>query len=400
MFGDRPMEFEALKHRDLIRVWIKNGKKGFFKVTWDDNVNPPFGPYFIDKDAVTANAADIRTKLEALVDEAINDPEAILGPLLKDLAKAGRELYDTLFGKDPDHPGRALMIKRWLEGKPQPLRLNFIVDGYVHIPWSLIFGGDHDRIPNDSVDIAHFSDFWCLKYLLTCTYKGLDPITAENGQNANAFRLLPILHQSEIELSQKSVPPSETEDFNGIIKRFGFGKEKISSLEALSKAWTKSLGLNKILFFYCHAHGTRLEISESESIEPYQFKSKLQFPDDHRVNCAALTFLNGCSTAVGDDAKGFIEATTREGFCGFIGTETDIPNVYALRFGAAFIKCMLETGWSVLDVVDAMRRAHWPLSLLYQIYGSPTFRVAREPATRWSAPLVNFSRGPIGEKQI
>ena len=110
---------------------------------------------------------------------------------------------------------------------------------------------------------------------------------------------------------------------------------------------------------------------------------------------------HGCSTAVGGDNKGFIEAMTREGFCGFIGTETDIPNIFAFRFGAAFLHYMLETGWPVLDVVNTMRREHWPLSLLYQIYASPTFRIPRDVVvSTWPASTSNFSLGPLGAKSI
>ena len=381
-------------HRTAIRVWIKKADGGQFKVVWDDIESTNLAPYNINEEAVIADATAVREKLDRLVDAIMADQAAPLGPLLKDVARAGRELYDDLF---MDEGEAAVKAREWFEEQNQPIRLTFVVDTYVHVPWGLIFDGNPDDIPEGSTDMADYSDFWCIKYLVSCAYKNLDPTTVANIKRQREFRLLPIVHPDEFNASRLYVSAEEAEVVEKILTRFN----AISDIRGLVRAWTDALGVNKILFFYCHGNGTRLAISSTESISSYELMKKLRFPSRQRVKCAALTFLNGCSTAVGEDKKGFIEAMTREGFCGFIGTEADIPNVYALRFGVAFLHCMLETGWSVLDVVDTMRRAHWPLSLLYQIYGSPSFRIHRETVAG-TAPIqtFNFSRGPIGARPI
>jgi hypothetical protein len=114
-------------------------------------------------------------------------------------------------------------------------------------------------------------------------------------------------------------------------------------------------------------------------------------------NWTALGILNGCSTAVGKDCQSFIEALSRDGFCGFLGTESEIPNVFALRFGSAFLNRLLVSGHPLVQVVDELRREHWPLSLLYGLYGYPLLQIV--PSAGGTAIIgcpANFSRGPLG----
>jgi hypothetical protein len=394
------MLYSPLERRRSLTVEIKDGDRGFFKVVWRQSEFPPFESYTIDEDTIRKDAANIRKRLDVLVDTLMANPAAPCGKQLKELARAGHELYHTLFYGERGSEIDPEKIRAWLQGKTEPHRLLVVVDAYVHVPWGLVFDSDPELIPDDATDISSYKDFWCLKFLLSCNYRGLDPSTAEYGERSNDFWLVPVLHKAEYETSKWKPDDPEGVAFDNVLQKYGGG---ISDVESLKNAWILTAQANKILFFYCHANGTTLAISSSESISSDDLKRKLRPQNGKLSNSAALVFLNGCSTAVGKgDSKGFIEATTREGFCGFIGTETDIPNVYALRFGAAFIHGMLDTGWPVLDMMDAMRRSHWPLSLLYQIYGSSTFRVARSPAAAtWpSNAMPNFSLGPIGAKSL
>ena len=394
------MPFSPLENRRYLGLEIKNGDKGSFKVVWQQSEYPPFQPYIIDEEMVRKDAEEIRRRLDQLVDAVMKDPSAPFGAQLKELARAGRELYNDLFEGELGSQADPKAVRNWLREKVEPHRLYVVVDSYVHVPWGLVFDGHPEQIPDGASDIDSFKDFWCLKFLLGSTYKGLDPSTAAQGERSNACRLVPVVHKEEYELSKWKDDDPEGLTFGKILEEHG---GCISDLKGLVNAWSTATQVNKILFFYCHANGTTLAINSTESISSEDLKRKLRSQESRRGASVALTFLNGCSTAVGKgDSKGFIEATTREGFCGFIGTETDIPNVYALRFGAAFVHGLLVTGWPVLDVMDAMRKLHWPLSLLYQIYGSSTFRVVRpKVAADWpTASTPNFSHGPIGAKSL
>lgn len=64
------------------------------------------------------------------------------------------------------------------------------------------------------------------------------------------------------------------------------------------------------------------------------------------------------------------------GFCGFIGTEAEVPDLFALRFGLAFLYHFLLEGVPVYLTMDRLRREHWP-SLLYSTYCYPMLRVSK-----------------------
>ena len=114
-----------------------------------------------------------------------------------------------------------------------------------------------------------------------------------------------------------------------------------------------------------------------------------------------IVFLNGCHTAVGDPGGGFLEATGGSGFCGFIGTETGIPDVFALRFGSAFL-CQILRGGTVTEVMSALRAAHWPLSLVYGTYCAEIQLTPNAGVTKIKLPVEpsNFATCGVGADRM
>lgn len=391
------MDCSRITPRPPIRVEIENGDKGRLKVVWDDTESQ-FYPYQIDAETVEAEANKIRKKLAALVRASMEEPLAPYGPLIKDIARAGKDLYDALFTDAGPSEQDVRKVLRWFDGLRSPHRIFFRVDGFIHIPWHLIYDADPEQLPEDEAeDLSVYKSFWCLKYLVSCMYSGITP--QSESADVTSFRLLPVLHKAVYELASKHLPEEEKKELLNLFKEFGM---EIFSRKSLIDAWTSVGNLNRVLFFFCHANGTTLALSESEEdpISLVEFKKKLRFVEG-ATNAVSLTFLNGCSTAAGKATQGFIEATSRPGHCGFIGTETEIPNVYALRFGTAFLRCLGQTGWSLFEVMDAMRHLHWPLSLIYGLYAHAGFKVTRNSeATIWTTRPANFSRGPIGAEPL
>jgi hypothetical protein len=105
-------------------------------------------------------------------------------------------------------------------------------------------------------------------------------------------------------------------------------------------------------------------------------------------------FLNGCHTAVGE----FLEATGGDGFCGFIGTETVVPYLFAHRFGAALMS-LLYSGHPLISIMDRLREQHWPLSLVYGLYAYPALRL--DPGFTVPVPSTdNYSKMAVGNKMV
>src|SRR5204863_10056483 len=117
-----------------------------------------------------------------------------------------------------------------------------------------------------------------------------------------------------------------------------------------------------------------------------------------------VVFLNGCSTATGHPDGAFLEATGQPGMCGFIGTETVVPDVFALRFSLSFLSQFLQGGRSVSDIMHELWVRHFPLSLVYSIYTYPLLQVERQAAVQ-PAPATpqddeNFSFGTLGSATL
>jgi hypothetical protein len=315
--------------------------------------------------------------------------------ILRDLAFEGRGLYRALFRSIDEYNTIPLAVQKWLSDIGEPCRIDVTVDGFIHVPWGLIFEGDPSQLPANAegVYVTGYDGFWCLKYLLACMYHRITPRAGRR-----TFRLFPVFHEKEFSVASKQIPPDELTALNNLFGAYG---KALHDRRDLLDAWRSAGDSNRILFFYCHANGRMLALNESDLISTYDFQGDLDYAND-APNAIALTFLNGCSTAVVEERKGFLEATSQRGFCGFIGTETKVPNVYALRFGAALVQCFLESGWSLVDVMDAMRRLHWPLSLVYGLYGYSELRAARDPeAAQWPPSAIpNFSLGPMGASRV
>ena len=96
-----------------------------------------------------------------------------------------------------------------------------------------------------------------------------------------------------------------------------------------------------------------------------------------------------------------MEATARTGYCGFIGTEAKIPDVFALRFANAFLTRLIYSGKKAITVMNELRGDFWPLSLAYNLSCQPDFRfVPKEEDSIPALPLPDFSRDPIGSEKV
>jgi hypothetical protein len=115
-----------------------------------------------------------------------------------------------------------------------------------------------------------------------------------------------------------------------------------------------------------------------------------------------LVFLNGCHTAIGSAKEGgFLQATAYGGFCGFVGTEAEVPDVFALRFANAFLSQLLYTGSRAIDAMNKTRRDYWPLSLVYNLSCHPDFRFNPRGVTPPDLlPPPDFSKDAIGSDKV
>ena len=144
-----------------------------------------------------------------------------------------------------------------------------------------------------------------------------------------------------------------------------------------------------------------------------QFNSELpvsSFQDTFRkrpdTRSASICILNGCRTLAPDEGasdsdealredrwpSGFRRATRLPGFYGFIGTETEVLNVWACLYGSQLLSLLSVDGLSLDEAFELLKhdKTTFPTNLVYTCCAQRDFRVSavalQKPEVRRSAP--------------
>ena len=103
------------------------------------------------------------------------------------------------------------------------------------------------------------------------------------------------------------------------------GSASVTSSEALLEAWRKTEAHLGLLYLFGHANARTMGFSINDTMDVIAFKNSLK---KSKGSPRCLVFLNGCYTSNPELESGtFLEATGRQGFCGYIGAETEVPGV-------------------------------------------------------------------------
>lgn len=375
--------------------------EGGLSVVWEQD-QEGFDRYFPNEDLVLFAASEVREVLRAFVDDHLTKQGKNSRELLKTLASRGADLRNALFeDKDSGHLNTA-EIQDWLIRQPLGQRIAIRMDVPCHLPWSLVYMGDPKNLNEGESSIRSLKDFWCLRFSLSTVYSRKKPTDLENPRSRDGFKFLPILDKTEYEKSTGTLTDKEKSLWEDLLKH---SEPIVHSEDDCFNTWKSISGDNSLLYFYTHSDGTRLKLDDEKTINVPEFARRFTRPVknyDGTANTYCLTFLNGCSSAVGEGGNSFLLATATKGFCGFIGTEAPIPTRYAFRFGMAFLSHLLDGGKPPHEIIDKLRREHWPLSLVYGNYCQPKFVV--EPAPKPAYPCcltdVNYSTEFVGDETM
>ncbi len=383
------MYTETLMASDLVEV-VMTLEGSQIKTVWHQG-EAKFFPYTIDVGLLRRMGAAARSALKRLVTATRQNDAREMDRALLDVARAGRDLYDALFTSDGAGQAEADDVVHWLTGRAD-IRITFSVDPRIHIPFGLIFDGE---LGTGNSDYTNPDEYWCSKYRVATVYSRLTPSGLDSTPDARQFRLLLALNESVITDVLGAVTPEEQEAWTQMT---GAPSQIVRNSQDLINTWKNNNSEIGILYFLCHANGTRLSFSDDDELGMDQIHLKLKNNRSfNRPPC--LIVLNGCSTAVGSEDGGFLEAAGSSGFCGFVGTETAVPDVFAFRFGHELIARLLQNGETVADTLAHLRRAHWPLSLVYGLYAYPLLQV-NVLKRSFTAPCINYSDGPLGTREI
>jgi hypothetical protein len=396
----------------LVEIEIVEKDRTKFRVVWR-RYGVPYKPYLIESGDMQTASSEIRVQLAALVSNALERDQALATrdtlnaavafkneqDLMKRLVRHCKNLYSALFETANDSGASQSYVDKYiraeLEKESSSKSICFLVPPRVSIPWGLLYEGVLTSDP-DPTKPEDFSGFWCLKHQVATIFDALvSPIDFVVTYETEKFHLVWGGDNAEFTKAKRAIKGygAERKMVAQLLRHYG---KPATGSTSLVQAWTENQARLGLLYLFCHADARTLGFSVADTMSVVDFRHGLK---KSAASPRCLVFLNGCFTTNPDENGTFLEATGRDGFCGYIGAETEVPALFAFRFGLAF-KSLLYRGVEVVDAMGQLRRQHWPLSLIYGLYAFPHLRLEAHPTFgSMSLPIdVNYSHGPLGEK--
>jgi hypothetical protein len=361
--------------------------------------------YHVQARRLTDAAKGVRACLEDLITSAMNRCKAkepmTVGLELKRLAEAGHALRNAIFFSVPGPPDEGPAEKTRKEWFPNlgEVAMHVRVTQEIYIPWGLAYEGDPALLSEDpeEISIDKFSDFWCLKYHVSTLYNRIPDSVVRKPRATHEAQIVKLINEGAWTKAFEQVSGPEQRLVAAM-----FTGSSICSTSEFREVWVKGNRNMEtdLLYFFGHANGAALEFKKGDVLTLKLLPNDLRRspPKEHP---ACLVFLNGCHTAIGcDELGGFMEATAYGGYCGFVGTEAKVPDVFALRFANAFLGELLYTGKKAIQVMDKIRLDYWPLSLAYNLSCHPDFRFIAKDVSAPPMPDPDCWKDVIGSERV
>lgn len=373
----------VLKPRDLL-LWIENTGTNYTLRILDKvpmRATLPLTPMDLDN-AVT----QARQALQSIVDLDLGGkvfqtvtkiPAPAREQAMPILAKAGYLLFQELF-YHPNADAQTRKMGDYLRNRAltETLKIQIVSDSMM-LPWSLLY-------MEDTLDINNIKpeSFLGLKHIVEHIpfQEGTGYSEKINSQPRLTISLnlnteidqqmhFPLI-QNQLDYWQKKQPQAGLE----IIKRTS-GNDVMS---ALANAATT----DQIMYFYCHAetaefaqggaNASQLQFGKGQSLTLSDLKAFA--PTKTRLGTLPLVFINACESAQLSPLfyNGFMPYLVDKGARGMIGSECQIPALFAMEWSFKFFDRLLA-GDAIGQIFLDLRRDYFfnsnnPLGLLYALY--------------------------------
>jgi len=358
-----------------VRVDITTPEDNQLKVVWNDP-EAPWGAYLINRALVEDCAKKVRSALDSMVDQALKGASAGDGGTLRQLAREGSMLHRALFLRESGEQDPA-EVRDYYAAKPE-CRFRFRLPPGVSVPWGLIYPGVAKEVP-ESFSASACEPFWGLLRQSATLHERMKPNVI--GSGAANLSLLRVTQTAPFKKAVAGLDGDERAFLDWIEKQYGGA---VSTRESLEGIWAEKGASAGMLYFYCHANANELATDDDDPLTFTDLLLVLDSSSRPRGQSGCLMLLYGCSTAGPSNRGGFLSSANSGGFCGFVGTETKVPDVFALRFALRLIHRMFSTGETLGEAMAVMVRRHLPLSLLFSVYAHPDFRM---PVAGMSLPM-------------
>ena len=348
------------------------------KLSWGSD-NWQAEPYLVGRRLVEEAAEGVRSVLNEITDNYMRVKPPDYRPFLPRLAEAGVTLSDVLFSVQGGASDAAEQAKEVIAVMQPRERLTVYSDASVHVPWNFVYrGSEPDGLSDASGRIEDFRDFWSSLFSINTRFNRTEFMADKPRARAN-FRVLYILNRDQLKNATQEFNDHEKECFEKLTQ-YEIGEA--TDWETSFRKWGQIEQNDSVVYVFGHSDGHRIALDEGNDPK-YQLDAVRilsRFKKKKGGSSATIWFVNGCRSGAGDMDNGFLAVTSAPGCHGFIGTEAQVPNDFAARYGMAFMHHLCEDGWCVQDTYDLLRNDLFPLSLVYSSFAHARFRVEARAA--------------------
>ena len=331
--------------------------------------------------------------------EQIDIPEEVHQEAMKRLAKAGYLLFRRIFYNDANDAGARLIGDRLRQlAQQQTLRIQIVSDRFL-LPWSALYlenpTGMEEIDPNAFLGFRHILEQIPLQQNVTVLEPNIfsEPalsVSVNFNADIDAEMTLGVIAEQEAywkRLEEAGATVARTQDAAALLQRLQQASD------------------DQILYFYCHAGGGRPDEGPNSVYLGLGGGQRITLDDleltveDRRFSGSPLVFVNACETADLSPFfySGFMPFFTARGARGFIGTECEVPAVFAAAWARAFFDHFLAgnrpLGETFLTLRNRFLKQHRNLlGLLYALYCDGDMRVL--PGVPLPAPVLEGENGP------
>ena len=350
------------RHHDLLQAdWDADG--------WDESYMAPL-------DRVLQKSLAVREVLCRLNDFAHANHRCAMAwegsefeTLIRDLQQAGEDLYLVLLASDDPQIGERIK-SRMAEGGS--LDVTIKVKKGMALPLGFLFPSHctPPRIYRRTLEA--FQGFWVHDHRITMKASG-GTCKRKQAQDVK------VLYAVDTDQFAELIDGLQLRaDWDPLL---ALDVGHAGNWDAAFEKWrdmTVANDSDNVFFLFGHNDQAGFHLGRNDRKSREKFID--QFKRRHTDTGSTLLFMNGCST-MGDGCASFLDVVGRPGFCGAIGTETEIANDFAVTYAGRLLKKLLLSGNPTPLGAAFHSMMHegdlFPRNLLYTCYAFPDFTVAR-----------------------
>ena len=306
--------------------------------------------------------------------------EKILDVIVPRLAQAGENLFTSIFERKCDDGLKEIgqTLRNLMGSGDQRVA---ITSNKLFQPWGMLYTHPAEGAKlNDNGSNAVKEGFWGYRHIVQQTS---EKYKLENAIRPDAAGAVPASINFDDRLSVAMKLPVIEEHIE-FLRRLGakITRTKKSELELVFKQ--KRCDLERIVYFYCHGHGSGSDASMSppylemtdDSVSAFDFQI---WANGEKLPTSPLVFINACEGGQMTTMfyQSFAVELLEEGAVGLIGAQIDVPAVFAVEYAKEVFEKFFDRMNTPKERLGPLLKKvnnklwdtnHNPLGLVYSLY--------------------------------